>query len=331
MEFFRKVFEFKNICDLEITGQPQSRPTELKIPELDNDFTILELNKAIKKLSKNKEPWNDGIANEIWKFSTHEFKLDFLQCINQMFNCEKFPDNWSEIVIVPLHKKNDPKLPEDYRPVSLVNTAPKLFTIMLGNRLNKWNLKSNKISDYQAAYKKGNGCMDHIFVLTSALQHNVHEKNREVFALFVGLSQAFDTVQHEVLWKKLNDKGLSSKFINIVRTIYSKAKARNRTNYAISDWFPIESGVLQGETISPMLWNLYLEDVVKEFDESETIPIKFGESSIHILLYADDIILLGYTIGELQKKINILKNYFEKYGLRVNLKKTKYIIFSKAL
>lgn len=263
---------------------------DVEIGELDSDFTIIEINKAIKKLARYKAPGNDGIPNEIWRASMAEFKEELLYSLNQILQKEIIPENWSETVIVPLFKKNNPELPENYRPVSLANTVLKLFTIMVGERLNNWNSKTKVISDYQAAYKKGNGCMNHVFILNSALQYNVN-RGKKVYALFVDLSQAFDTVNHAILWEKLHKKGLSTKFVNIVKSLYSNAKARNQTNYDVSDWFPIKRGVLQGETISPILWNIYLEDIVEELNQSETISLKVGRAIVHLPLYADDIVL----------------------------------------
>jgi hypothetical protein len=143
------------------------------------------------------------------------------------------------------------------------------------------------------------------------------------------MSQAFDTVSHRRLWLKLVKLGVSNKVINTLKSIYSIANAKVRTNYGISEPFPIQKGVLQGETVSPILWNLYLEDLVQVLSESNTLPVKIIGDTIHALLYADDIILLAYTPAELQKKINILSAYLKENGLRVNLTKTKYMIFSK--
>lgn len=87
--------------------------------------------------------------------------------------------------------------------------------------------------------------------------------------------------------------------------------------------------MLQGEAISPILWNIYLEDIVQDLSDSDTIPIKVCAAFVHILMYADDLILLAYTIGELQKKVNILKKYLENLGLKVNLTKTKFMVFGR--
>ena len=116
------------------------------------------------------------------------------------------------------------------------------------------------------------------------------------------MSQAFDTIDHKGLWAKLQKLGVSSKIISTMEAIYKIAKAKVRTNYDISESFPILKGVLQGETVSPILWNLYLEDLIPKLYASNTIPISLKDANLHALLYADDIVILAYTEGELQKK-----------------------------
>ena len=85
--------------------------------------------------------------------------------------------------------------------------------------------------------------------------------------------------------------------------------------------------MLQGETVSPILWNMYLEDLVGTLDNSDTLPVKIVNRSIRVLLYADDIVLLAYIPGELHNKINILSEHLKENDMRVNLTKTKSIIF----
>jgi len=319
-EFFAKVFEL----DLEIVRNSEFETVVSSVEDLDMDFSLIELNAAIKKISSNKAPGNDGIPNEVWKSLPEITKVELLKIYNVMFNTGEIPHNWSEIIISPLYKKADPSIPSNYRPLSLANTSLKLFTQLLANRLLNWSSKNKVISDY----KKNSGCRDHIFLLTSTIQYNFFIK-RKVYALFVDLSQAFDTVEHKRLWTKLSKLGLSSKTIRILKSIYIKASARIRTNYGMSDSFPIEKGVLQGETVSPILWNLYLEDLIHELNKSDTLPVKLVGATLHALLYADDIILLAYTPGELQKKIDVLSAYLTDNGLKVNLSKTKYMVFSK--
>jgi hypothetical protein len=147
----------------------------------------------------------------------------------------------------------------------------------MSNRLTEWCDKNKCLSDYQAAYKQGVGCEEHIFVLNAALQMNT-SKRRKVYALFVDLSKAFDGIRHRKLWSNLHSIGLSNKFIRNIQCIYSKAKATNiRTNYGMSPSFNLTNSVLQGETLSPKLFTLFVEDIV-------SILKKSGIASIKLLL-----------------------------------------------
>ena len=327
IETFKVYFE--NVFKLEIEEYVEETYTFpiIESEDLDKDFSLEELEYALKKLSINKSPGNDRIPNEVWKALSHLTKSKLIRIFSSLFNSNEFPENWSEIIISPLYKKSDPLQPSNYRPISLANTVLKLFTQLISNRLHLWNESNNILSDYQGAYKRKTGCAEHVFILTAALQYNIN-LNHKVYGLFVDMSQAFDTINHRRLWLKLHKLGLSTKVLLTMKSIYNLAKAKIRTNYDISDAFQIEKGVLQGETVSPIMWNMYLEDLVITLNKSDTIPIKLKNRKIHVLLYADDIVLLAYSPYELQKKINILSRYLNENGLRVNLGKTKSIIFS---
>ena len=198
---------------------------------------------------------------------------------------------------------------------------------MITNRLSKWCEEENVISCYQAAYRRGMGCEDHIFTLNSVLQHNLKTRKGKVFALFVDLSGAFDSVQHDKLWRKLHKIGLSDKMINSIKDIYSKAKAKIRTKEGESDFFPFRKAVLQGETLSPKLWTIFLDDLVETMHKSKLLTCNVGKARIHLLIYADDIVLLSTNAPELQEKIDILKSYLEYNDLKINLKKTNLVVF----
>lgn len=293
---------------------------------LDRDFTLNELDLVINKLSRGKSPGCDNIPNEAWKALTHEHRNILLETLNNCWNTCNFPVEWSKIVICPIFKKGDPKEPSNYRPISLLNTGLKLFTMLMSNRLNQWCEERKCVSDYQAAYRKNYGCDDHIFVLNSALQANTSKK-RKVFALFIDLSKAFDSVRHDKLWSKLVAIGISSKFLKNIQCIYANAKAQIRTKYGISNNFPLLNSVFQGETLSPKLFTLFIEDIVGTLNRSGITSIKIGEAEINILLYADDMIVLAYNVFDLQAKINVLIRYFSDNDLQINIAKTKIVIF----
>lgn len=302
----------------------------LEDPNLDAQFNMFDLVMAIKKLSKQKAPGSDGIPNEVWKALTLHTKRDLLNLFNSVYSDpSQMPASWSEITIVPIFKKGDVNLPNNYRPISLINTVTKLFTTMLTTRLDKWCTKNKKISEFQAGFRSGTGCVEQAFVLNTLIQNQLRNKNSRLFCMFVDLSQAFDSVEHNILWKKLNEKGLSTKFINVLRQLYSMANAQVRVEGKFTDKFKIEKSVLQGESLSPKLFTLFIDDVTEHIENSAGTSMFIDKHNVDLLLFADDIALLAFSARDLQIKIDAIKCFFEANNLKVNLSKTKVVIFRR--
>jgi hypothetical protein len=247
---------------------------------------------------------------------------------NRKARCSDSPsEDAIEVIIYPVFKKGDDSIPSNYRPISLVNTCVKLLTAMMSNRLNKWCEENRKISEYQAAYRKSKGCESHVFSLNAILQNRLSSKKGRVYALFIDLSKAFDTIKHEHLWSRLNEIGISSKFISFIKHLYSNVNAKIRTPFGESEFFPFQIGVLQGASLSPKLFTLFLDEIVDILYQSNIPSLKRAAMDLHILLYADDIVLLANNAVELQCKIELLRTFFNDRGMNVNIDKTKCVVF----
>jgi hypothetical protein len=232
-----------------------------------------------------------------------------------------------EIIIYPIYKKGNDSMPENYRPISLVNTCFKMLTVLMSNSLNEWCEVNKKMSEFQAAYRKGYGCEGHVFSLNAILQQKLSSKNGRVYALFVDLSKAFDSINHSKLWSRLERLGVSHKFIAFLKNLYNSVRAKIRTPFGESDYFLLEKGVLQGESLSPKLFTLFIDEIVNILHSSSIPSLKIAAMDIHLLLYADDIVLLAHNAVELQSKIEILRKFFDDCGLNTNIDKTKCVVF----
>lgn len=322
-----EAFYSQKFSDSSRSGNYCIKSIETEDEFLDKVFTYEELNTALSKLAVRKAPGPDMIINEMWKNLNYDQRLTLLDCMNEIWREQKVPTEWSEIVITPIYKKGNNAEPSNYRPISLVNTSLKLLTILLTNRLNAWCDKNEIISDYQAAYRKGTGCEEHIFILNAAIQKQCKSKNAIMYALFCDLSSAFDNIKHDKLWKKLENINLSTKFINIIKCIYSNAKAKVRTMNGESSFFPIEKSVLQGETLSPKLFTIFMEDIVSLLHNSSLSALRMAGRDIHLLLFADDIVILATNFDNLNEKIKLVKKFFDDNDLTLNLDKTKVVMF----
>ena len=153
------------------------------------------------------------------------------------------------------------------------------------------------------------------------------EKNRErcndVFLCFINYSKAFHTVAHDILWNDMHKMGFPTHIILLIKALYDQQKAAVRTSYGLSEWFEIGQGVRQGCIISPHLFNIYAEAIMRDALEHFGGSITVGGHKITNLRYADDVVLIAGSLEELQDFVNRVKLESEKFGLFLNTKKTK--------
>ncbi|UYV66711.1 hypothetical protein LAZ67_4002653 [Cordylochernes scorpioides] len=112
--------------------------------------------------------------------------------------------------------------PSNYRGIALISNLSKLFTSILKSRLRNWIEGRSIIPENQAGFRKGYSCQDHIFTLLSLIQLTLRRKRRKLYAFFVDLKKAFDTVPHSLLWSKLGELGLDFRFVNLIRNYFEQ-------------------------------------------------------------------------------------------------------------
>ena len=325
MEHFRKLLSDKNHYSLKLETSTQPVTDML----LDCPITIDELSKVLKNLKLNKTAGPDLLPNEIYKLMlSEEVMLSTLLVIfNKIITTGCFPEQWMEGIVTLIFKKGNRNIPSNYRPITLFNTISKIFSSILANRFSKWQEINKKLPPEQAGFRKGKSCADQIFILNSLLTNQVKKKKKKIFAVFIDLSAAFDSLNHDILWQQLACQGVSKKFISLIQQMYSRASIRISLNGELTDAIPIKKGVLQGEPLSPALFNAYIFDIAEQLKENNVRPINLNVVELNMLLFADDIILVADTKVSLQQKINILQEYFRELKLSINLNKTKIVVF----
>ena len=185
---------FKNLFQNEIT-EPSicSEPRDFSqynnsqendnVLALNNDFQLSEILNAIKNLKTNKSPGLDCVLSEMLKVNS-TLIAPFLQILfNQIFKSGVFPIDWSKSIIVPLHKKNNQNVCDNYRPISLTSLVSKVYTSMLNNRLSSFIEAEQIVSEEQAGFRKGRGCADHIFTQRNLIEQCT-EWQRELYINF---------------------------------------------------------------------------------------------------------------------------------------------------
>lgn len=144
---------------------------------------------------------------------------------------------------------------------------------------------------------------------------------------FIDYSKAFDCIEHEKLWKVLEEFNAPTHLVNLIKSLYNDQEATVRTIYGDTAWFKIRKGVRQRCILSPFLFNLYAEAIMRKIDlDSSNIGVKIGGRIINNLRYADDTTFLAENEEDLKELIVKVKEESENLGLLLNIKKTKIMI-----
>ena len=182
-----------------------------------------------------------------------------------------------------------------------------------------------ELSGVQDSSRKGRGTRDQI-----ANIHWIIEKAREfqknIYFCFIDYTKAFDCVDHNQLWKILKEMGIPDHLTCLLRNLYAGQGATVRTGHGTTDWFQMGKGVCQGCILSPCLFNLYTEYIMRnaEVDEAQA-GIKIARRNINNLRYADDTTLMAESKEKLKSLLMKVKEKSEKVGLKLRKLRSWYL------
>ena len=155
------------------------------------------------------------------------------------------------------------------------------------------------------------------------------EFQKNIYFCFIDYAKAFDCVDHNKLRKILKETGIPGHLTCLLRNLYAGQEATVRTGHGTTDWSQVGKGVRQGCILSPCLFNLYAEYIVRNAGLDETqAGIKIAGRNINKLRYADDTTLMAESEEELKSLLMKVKEESEKVGLKVSIQKTKMVASS---
>ena len=183
-----------------------------------------------------------------------------------------------------------------------------------------------ELADVKAGFRKGSGTRDQIINICWILK-KAREFQKNIYFCSIDYYKAFDCVDHNKLWKILEVTCLLRNHLTcLLRNLYAGQEATVRTGHGTTDWFQIGKGVYQGCMLSPCLFNLYAEYIMRNAGlEGAQAGIKTAGRNINNLRYADDTTLTAESEEELKSLLMKVKEESEKFGLKLNIQKTKII------
>ena len=309
-------------CALEAENDTATEQTE----PFNSYFSMDELLKVCNKCKNGKSVGPDLLPNEILKMSS--LHLILLKFMNMCFQLSMVPGSWQQAIIAPIPKSStkDPYVPLNYRGISLLSCFYKMYSSLINNRVSGYCESNWFIVDEQNGFRPDRSCIDHVYSLTAVLRNIISDK-LSTYCAFIDMKKAFDWVNRDLLmYKLLTQFGLQGKLYKAIKSIYSSSSACVRVNNSCSDWFDITAGVKQGDTLSPTLFAMFLNDLATGV-KGLGCGVKVDDTQICILLYADDIVLIAPDENKLQVMLNFISDWCSKWRMVVNTEKTQVVHF----
>ncbi|CAD6216275.1 GSCOCG00011331001-RA-CDS, partial [Cotesia congregata] len=233
-------------------------------------------------------------------------------------------EEWKNGVIVPIKKKGDGSKVEDYRGITIMQTAYKVYVGILERRLKVEVEGKGLLPESQAGFRAGRGTIDNIYVLNYLINREIGKVKGKMVVLFVDFKVAFNSVDRVELSKALRRRGVSEGLVRRCEVVLRETCGKVRIGKELGERFWTMKGVRQGCPLSPLLFVLFLADLDEELEKGRWGGVELsGGKKVFSLAYADDVVLLAKEEDEMREMIRTLERFVEKKRLEVNVGKTK--------
>ena len=252
----------------------------------------------------NKASGCDGIPVELFQILRDDAVKVLHSICQQIWKTQQWPQDGKRSVFIPISKKGNVKECSNYHTIAFISHASKIMVKIIQARLQQY--VNHELPDIQAGFRKGRGTRDQIANIYWIIE-KAREFQKNISFCFIDYAKTFDCVDHNKLWKILQEMGIPDHLTCLLRNLYAAQEA-TVSSHGTTDWFQTRKGVRQGCILSPCLFNLYAEYIMRNagLDKAQA-GIKIAGRNINNLRYANDTTLMAEREEELKSLLMRVK------------------------
>jgi len=213
--------------------------------------SAFEVVMAIKKLKSYESPGIDPIPGDLIKAGGKTICSEIHSLFIYIWSKDKLPEEWKELIIVPIYKKGDKTDCSNYRGIPLLPTTYKILSNILLKRLTPY--AEEIIGNHRCAFRCNRSTTDHTFCIHQILGKKL-EYNEALHQLFIDFKKPYDSIRREVLYNILIEFSIPMKLVRLIKMCVTETYSRAREGKNLSDMFPIRKGLKKGDALMPLLF-----------------------------------------------------------------------------
>ena len=279
-----------------------------------------EIKEAISNLKNSNSSSHDEITSKFVKISSPILIPALEKIFNLSISLGVYPSSLKISKVIPIHKKGDSKSINNYRPISILSTINKIYEICLHARLTKYIEDHNLLYKYQFGFRKNHSTEHALIEIVDQIRFSI-DKNQLTCGIFIDLSKAFDTVDHDILLGKLEHYGIRGNALNLFKSYLSTRKQYTVIENYKSETLNVDYGVPQGSVLGPLFFILFINDLPNCCPSGK---VRIFADDTNVFFHCDDIKVLISTAKSIMIKLN---SWFNINKLTLNTTKTSFTIF----